>query len=79
MLWLRDYEILPEKTGNRKIIHGHVPVDLQFINYSIKNDIYRFIDLDNGPYLSGRDGYGNLVALELTNMEMVIQDNRDSI
>ncbi len=79
MLWLRDYEILPEKTGNRKIIHGHVPVDLQFIDYSVKNDIYRFIDLDNGSYISGRDGYGNLVALELTNMKMVIQDNRDRI
>lgn len=78
MLWLRDYEIIPEKTGNRKIIHGHVPVNLQFIDLSIKNNYYKFIDLDNGPYMSGKDGYGNLVALELTNMEIVIQDNRDS-
>ncbi len=78
MLWLRDYQILPEKTGNRKIIHGHVPVNLQFIDLSIRNNFYKFIDLDNGPYMSGIDGYGNLVALELTNMEMVIQDNRDS-
>jgi len=77
MLWLRDYQILPEKTGNRKIIHGHVPVNLQFIDLSIKNNMYKFIDLDNGPYMSGTDGYGNLVALELTEMQMVIQDNRD--
>jgi serine/threonine protein phosphatase 1 len=77
MLWLRDYEILPEKTGNRKIIHGHVPVSLEFIDLTMKNRYYRFIDLDNGPYLAGKDGYGNLVALELTNMQMVIQDNRD--
>ena len=79
MLWLRDYQILPEKTGNRKIIHGHVPVNLQFIDLSIKNNYYKFIDLDNGPYMSGIDGFGNLVALELTNMDMVIQDNRDKI
>jgi serine/threonine protein phosphatase 1 len=78
MLWLRDYEIIPEKTGNRKIIHGHIPVDLKFIDFSIKNDYYKFIDLDNGPYISGIDGYGNLVALELTEMQMMIQDNRDS-
>ncbi|MCX6248064.1 MAG: metallophosphoesterase [Bacteroidetes bacterium] len=78
MLWLRDYQILPEKTGNRKIIHGHVPVDLPFIDLTLKNSFYNFIDLDNGPYLSGKLGYGNLVALELTNMEIVIQDNRDS-
>ena len=77
MLWLRDYEIIPEKTGNRKIIHGHVPVSLEFIDLSLKNSYYKFIDLDNGPYLAGKEGYGNLVALELTNMEMVIQDNRD--
>jgi serine/threonine protein phosphatase 1 len=78
MLWLRDYKIIPEKTGFRKIIHGHVPVNLQFIDLTLKNKGYNFIDLDNGPYLAGREGYGNLVALELTEMEMVIQDNRDS-
>jgi len=77
MLWLRDYEIDPEKTGHRKIIHGHVPVHLQFIDLSIKNNFYKFIDLDNGPYVTGKEGFGNLVALELTNMQMVIQDNRD--
>ena len=79
MLWLRDYDIIPEKTGNRKIIHGHVPVNLQFIDLSIKNSYYNFIDLDNGPYMSGKDGFGNLVALELTAMQMVIQDNRDNL
>lgn len=77
MLWLRDYEIIPEKTGNRKIIHGHVPVTLQFIDHILSKDFYKFIDLDNGSYMSGEEGYGNLVALELTKMEMVIQDNRD--
>jgi serine/threonine protein phosphatase 1 len=79
MLWLRDYQILPEKIGNRKIIHGHVPVDLQFIDLTLKNSFYKFIDLDNGPYISGKEGYGNLVALELTGTQMVIQDNRDNI
>jgi serine/threonine protein phosphatase 1 len=77
MLWLRDYKIDPEKIGNRKIIHGHVPVNLQLIDLSIKNKFYHFIDLDNGPYITGKDGFGNLVALELTEMRMVIQDNRD--
>ena len=44
---------------------------------AVKNNSYRFIDLDNGPYLSGKDGFGNLVALELNSMEMVIQYNLD--
>jgi serine/threonine protein phosphatase 1 len=77
MLWLRDYNIIPEKTGNRKIIHGHVPVNLQLIDLSIRNNFYKFIDLDNGSYIAGKDGFGNLVALELNELRMVIQDNRD--
>jgi len=77
MLWFRDYEIIPEKIGNRRIIHGHVPVNMELITLAVKNKFYKFIDLDNGPYVLGRSGFGNLVALELTSMELVIQDNRD--
>jgi len=77
MLWFRDYEIIPEKIGNRRIIHGHVPVSMELITLAVKNKFYKFIDIDNGPYIQGRTGFGNLVALELTEMEMVIQDNRD--
>ncbi len=77
MLWLRDYEIKPEKIGGRRIIHGHVPVNMELITLAVKNTFYKFIDLDNGPYISGKDGYGNLVALELDSMEMVIQYNMD--
>jgi len=77
MLWLRDYEIRPEKIGGRKIIHGHVPVNMELIVLAVKSSIYKFIDLDNGPYISGKDGFGNLVALELDSMEIVIQNNLD--
>lgn len=77
MLWLRDYEIKPEKIGGRRIIHGHVPVNMDLISQSIRSRVFKFIDLDNGPYLSGKDGFGNLVALEINNMEMVIQYNMD--
>jgi len=78
MLWFRDYEILPEKIGHRRIVHGHVPVNMELITLAVSNKFYKFIDIDNGPYIHGRSGFGNLVALELTNMEMVIQDNRDT-
>jgi serine/threonine protein phosphatase 1 len=78
MLWVRDYEIKPEMIGNRRIIHGHVPVNLELIDLSVKNSFYKFIDLDNGPYMTGKDGFGNLVALEVNSMEMVIQNNLDS-
>ncbi|MFH1298134.1 MAG: metallophosphoesterase [Bacteroidota bacterium] len=77
MLWIRDYQVIPEKIGNRRIIHGHVPVTMELITLAINNSFYKFIDIDNGPYVQGRTGFGNLVALELTEMELVIQDNRD--
>ncbi|MCK9423014.1 MAG: metallophosphoesterase [Bacteroidales bacterium] len=77
MLWLRDYPIIPEKIGGRRIIHGHVPVNMELITLAIRNRIYKFIDIDNGPYITGREGFGNMVALELNSMEMVIQYNMD--
>jgi serine/threonine protein phosphatase 1 len=77
MLWLREYDIKPEKIGFRRIIHGHMPVNLELITQSVRNKFYKFIDLDNGIYVTGREGYGNLVALELNSMEFVIQDNLD--
>ena len=79
MMWIRDYPIQPWKIQNRRIIHGHVPVNLDLINLSIQNEFYQFIDLDNGTYMTDKSGYGNLVALELNEMKMVIQDNRDEV
>ena len=77
MLWTREYHIIPEKIGNRKIIHGHVPVNLELMDMAVKSKSLRFIDLDNGPYIQEKAGFGNLVALELNSMETLIQDNRD--
>jgi serine/threonine protein phosphatase 1 len=79
MMWIRDYPIQPWKIQNRRIIHGHVPVSLELIDLSVQNKFYQFIDLDNGTYMTDKSGYGNLVALELNEMKMVIQDNRDEV
>lgn len=77
MLWIRDYEIDPKRISNKKVVHGHVPVSLEFIDLSIKNKSYKFIDLDNGVYLQGREGFGNLMALELKTLEYKVQYNLD--
>ncbi len=77
MLWLRDYRIVPERINYRKIIHGHVPVSLDFIEFNIKNNRYPFIALDNGVYMKGIPGFGNLIALELNSMEFKVQPNID--
>lgn len=79
MLWARDYEIKPEKINHKTIIHGHVPVNLEFIDKTIRSEGQPFIDLDNGIYMTSRAGYGNLIALELTRMAYVIQPVLDVI
>lgn len=79
MIWIREFEVIPEKINNKKIIHGHVPVNLEFIDMAVNTPDSRFIDIDNGVYFSNRAGYGNLVALELSNMEYVVQSLMDEV
>ena len=79
MIWIREFEVFPEMIGNKKIIHGHVPVNLEFIDMAVNTKDSKFIDLDNGIYFSNRAGYGNLVALELNRMEYVVQSLMDEV
>jgi serine/threonine protein phosphatase 1 len=77
MLWIKEFKVDPEKIGNRKLIHGHVPVSLEFINLLHTTNGFDFIDLDNGIYMPEKEGFGNLVALELHSMELKVQTNID--
>jgi len=79
MLWIRDFKVDRQRIANKKIIHGHVPVNLEFIDLSINNPDYNFIDLDNGIYFDDRAGYGNLLALELGTMKYTIQSLMDEV
>jgi len=79
MIWIRDFRVKPEKIDNRLVIHGHVPVNLEFIELALNNNEYQFMALDNGVYFTGRAGYGNLVALELTEMKYTIQSLMDDV
>jgi serine/threonine protein phosphatase 1 len=77
MLWVREFKVRPYKIAFRRVIHGHVPVSLDFIDLTVKSGSYPFIDLDNGCYMSNRSGFGNLVALELGSMDLKVQPNID--
>lgn len=79
MIWIRDFEVKPKKVGNKKIVHGHNPVPLEYIKQNIESEHCAAIDLDNGIYLTGFPGYGNLVALELNSMEYKIQKVVDKV
>ena len=77
MLWTKEFKVVPSKIRNKKVIHGHTPVDLEFMDHVIKSDSYHFIDLDNGVYMLNRAGYGNLIAYELNSNTYLIQPNLD--
>ena len=77
MLWIREFEVAPQKINNKTVVHGHVPVSLEFIDINVKNPSYKFIDLDNGCYMTKREGFGNLLALELNTRELKVQYNLD--
>ncbi len=77
MLWIKDFKVDMEKTGYRKIIHGHVPVSLDFIEVLRSGNGYDYIDLDNGIYMVNKERFGNLIALELTSMQLKVQPNVD--
>ncbi len=75
MRWIRDFTVDMKKTNGKKVIHGHVPVQLDLIKESISKPSFNFIDLDNGCVFKNRPGMGHLIAFELNTSELVIQAN----
>jgi serine/threonine protein phosphatase 1 len=73
MLWSGSFKAEPEKINNKTIIHGHVPVSLGFLQKVLHQPNCKVIPLDNGCYLAGTEGMGNLVALELGTRQLIIQ------
>lgn len=73
MRWIREFEVDLSKTENRVVVHGHVPLSLDFIEDCVNNPDTTFIPLDNGCVYRGRASMGHLVALELNSKSLFIQ------
>lgn len=78
MLWIRNTFVLPEKIGNRAMVHGHTPLTVDAIKAAVDGNS-KDIDLDAGCVYAGTEGLGNLVALELNAKKLVVQPNVDFI
>lgn len=76
MMWVRDFKVDRNKVGGKKVIHGHVPVEMSLVNLFINTEGYDFLPLDNGIYYK-KDGYGNLLAYNIDTKEFIIQHNID--
>ncbi len=78
MMWMREFKVDSRKTGGKKVIHGHVPIEYSMIETFIKSTNYDFIALDNGVYYKdSKAGFGNLMALDLDSLELIAQPNID--
>jgi len=76
MLWIRNKFVLPDKIGNRTMVHGHTPTILAQVREAIEKKL-KDIDLDNGCVYLGTEGLGNLCALELNSLKLEVQPNID--
>ena len=77
MLTIRRWHADQHHTEGRRVIHGHTPTELYFIekNIAIKSLI---LPLDNGCVYAGDvSGQGYLLALNLDTMELLRQQNID--
>jgi serine/threonine protein phosphatase 1 len=74
MLWTRNTFVDLEKSGGRKIIHGHTPTPLQRI-YSLRHT--NSINIDGGCVMTHLEGLGYLVAIRLETLELLAVRNCD--
>ena len=57
MMWIRNFKVDPNKVGGKKVIHGHVPVEMSLIDLFVQSEGYNFLALDNGIYYKNKDGF----------------------
>jgi serine/threonine protein phosphatase 1 len=78
MVSVRNFKVDYSKTGGRRIIHGHIPVDYTFIDFVINNPKgHDFIALDNGVFYNDKPGMGNLMAFNPDTNQLMAQSNMD--
>lgn len=83
MLNIRDMEVDLKKTGNKKIIHGHVPISYLEIESpltfpaSLAGGNDHHISIDGGCVYSHIPALNHLVALEIESGVLYLQKNID--
>ncbi len=76
MMNIRDMEVDPALTGGRIIIHGHVPVALYDLEQVYKETYWHY-SIDGGCVYDHLPDMYHLIALDLTNWKLLVQDNID--
>ncbi|MCX6249477.1 MAG: metallophosphoesterase family protein [Bacteroidetes bacterium] len=75
MIWSRDEIYNEEFLKGRVLIHGHTPEVLGSIKHRLNNPLGKILCLDNGCVYKGKPGLGNLVAFDLDDKWLFVQEN----
>ena len=76
MLWDRSGIVDIGKLGGRRVVSGHTTRKLDDIKKSVNKNHIR---IDNGVYLTGSQGKGNLIAVDLDTKQIYVQPNIDEM
>jgi serine/threonine protein phosphatase 1 len=77
MMWIRDFEYNKEKARGKKVIHGHVPVTLDFFHLCLSKPELGFVPLDTGCVYSQITAKGYLTALDVNTLDVFSTKNID--
>ncbi|MEO1415303.1 MAG: metallophosphoesterase family protein [Bacteroidota bacterium] len=80
MLWLRHWyeDIDWNWLGDRRIIHGHTPIEQEEIQTMLDTlPDQQVLDIDNGCFAKFRPGMGKLCAFDMSHNLLYFQDNLD--
>jgi serine/threonine protein phosphatase 1 len=76
MLHIRRFELKPELLKGKRVIHGHVPLEIEKIEAMVENKEMG-INLDGGCVYYLNDGLGYLVGMDIDNFRLFKQENID--
>lgn len=77
MLWLREFDYDAQKANGKKVVHGHVPVTVDFVKECLSKPELGFVPLDTGCVYRERVGMGYLSAFDFTNQVLYSVKNID--
>lgn len=78
MFTIRSFQVDNSIINNKKIIHGHVPTDLNTITRNFQQQS-QVLDIDGGCVYPYREGMGHLIGLELNSWDLYIQPCIDEV
>ena len=75
MIWSRNFDYDKGLAKGKKIIHGHTPTTLESIRNTLFDPESSLINVDAGCVYPDYVGMGNLLGLNIDNMQLFVQSN----